>query len=325
MKASTIYAFFVTTWISISLPRAMSYVYKAKPPFPLVSQRTNFCPAMQMVLNGTLDMTNFLRGKTITVGYANNSLATSPQFFTFNATTGLPNNGFFYNLWMQIAAQGGFSINWVMMPPSKASQSLAVYASKYAPYVDFFPYRSISDVAARREIGIGYTSVVLPFLFYLWVRDESTTVPNIWSFTIPFSPQLWGLTFATLFFTGILLSVLRYISRRTGKVGSKLNSNIVMDMFEGLNAFASKKPEESTQDLPLMIIALGVNFLLFIVVATYLANLAFALTAKTVVPIGLTSMDDANTKGMLSLCHPVVLMVTVSMLFIKTSLCFIHT
>ena len=40
-----------------------------------------------------------------------------------------------------LAQVGGFQVNWVMMPPMIASQSLATYATRYAPYVDFFPYR----------------------------------------------------------------------------------------------------------------------------------------------------------------------------------------
>ena len=115
--------------------------------------RTNLCPQMNSLINGTVTAANVLRGATIKVAIT----YTSPSFnLLVSNLTGQPYGGYYYNVQQQLASRAGVNLQYVVVPPYPGlPMSYTMWMKKILKYVDMLGDAAYSDTVDRRASGLG--------------------------------------------------------------------------------------------------------------------------------------------------------------------------
>ena len=152
---------------------------KMKPMIPtypatLNLTRTNLCPQMNGLINGTVTAANVLRGATIRVAIT----YTTPSFnLLVSNLTGQPYGGYYYNIQQQLAARAGVNLQYVIVPPYPGPpMSYNTWMTKILKYVDMLGDSAYSDTVDRRASGFGNNHVSL--LFYTLQRIFTHLLPS---------------------------------------------------------------------------------------------------------------------------------------------------
>ena len=265
--------------------------------------RGNWCNLLQNVSAGLVSIENALQGQTITIGVVSNSQVNSAAMMTYNTTTGAPNGGFLYTIWMTAAQMQGFSISWVTIPTRTSSQSDTTWLQQYISKVDFMS-NVYTDTTQRESLGIGFTPTIVELSHLLVVPQRYVKVMNLWNFAMPFSNELWGLLFATLVLNGFVYWLVQDNSPRSHE--DELTTSPAEKpptfseiMFMSILSFPADKRliRAGKQNIKTMLLNMGFSFLCMILAASYLANLASTLVTPTLPVLDLQSIDDANAQG----------------------------
>lgn len=252
-------------------------------------KRTDFCPAMSSVATGRLAIWNALSGMVISVGVEAPGQA-DPAYMTFNTTSGFPTGGYFYSVLNRLAAAGNFKIQWVQMPSKPDSQGLGDYAKQITPAVDIHAGRSITDTDANRLKGLDFSAQITD-ANQIFVAPQGPNVEDsTWSFAKPFVSDLWGVIIAFSCCHGVIMYLFR--ESKVEKFQDYIYSSV------GKMVGAS---ELNSKHFHIQLLTVSYNFCIFIIIASYTANLAtFLIQSTTYVP-SIQSIDEAN-KGNLKIC-----------------------
>ena len=116
---------------------------------------------------------------------------------------------------------------------------------------------------------------------------------QLWQFGVPFSGTLWILSIFIFIFNGLLLWLFRPPYRS--------DENVFYFLYRSVNAFAGEKIEDD-HNLPSMIATIGYNFLLLVLLSSYVANLAAVLiSSSSSTTLSVNSFQEASDKG-LTIC-----------------------
>ena len=172
-------------------------------PAALNMTRTNRCPQMNSLINGTVTAANVLRGATIRIAIT----YTTPSFnLLVSNLTGQPYGGFYYNVQQQLAARAGVNIQYIVVPPYPGlPMSYNTWMMKILKYVDMLGDAAYSDTVDRRASGIGFTRGVIDQSLVMATSTLRTNNKvDFFSFLAPFSNNLWGYFAGVIFFNGIV-------------------------------------------------------------------------------------------------------------------------
>jgi len=239
---------------------------------------------MSYVVTGKLAIWNALKGLVINVGVEPPGQADA-AFLTFNTTSGYPNGGYFYSVWTRLASAGGFTINWVQMPPKSDSQTLGAYALQMIPMVDVHAGRFISDTSANRLKGIDFSAQVTDANQVFVTSQGPVVADNTWSFALPFENSLWGVIVAFLLAHGVILWIFR-----------EPNERFQDFLYTSTGKFVGATDVEPKM-LHTQLLSVAFCFCIFIFLASYTANLATFLIAQTSYAPAIQSLEMADAMG----------------------------
>jgi hypothetical protein len=276
--------------------------------------QTNFCARQLGVFNGSVAFAEALSGLTINLGLRVPN-QTDPAWVSYSPE-GLPEGGFFYKTWMAIAANSGFNIQWVMPPYQPYQQGDTAKLQQILPHMDFYIGTWHSDTTTRRLLGMGFIPIVDASLVLVGVQNPPAESASFWNFAAPFSNQLWGCLFALLLTNGVFMwffiraEVAEEIffdrvkgiavSGKTGEERSWIKAHEFQHfldiMYRSILSFAVNGRLKANS-YKSMILNLVFSFVLLILAASYIANLATNLITAGLPSTTLASIDDANAKG----------------------------
>lgn len=287
------------------------YSYKITPIFP-ASNRTNFCGRAQAVLNNSLSLYKSLTGMkgkinptfsrtnmchlqltlaiSISVTVAIHEL--TPNFYTnVSGNTGQPTKGFMYYIQNQIASRGGFKFQYVLVPGLPTGMSWTGRLPQILSHLDLYGNNWYSDTIDRRQARIGFTqSIVDASLVLITVETIDKTETTFWSFLKPFTFELWAVIVAVVIFNGIFHWII------DPHEGLSLFRSVYLSIGT-LTAVEGMAPEKALGS----ILNIGYSFFALITIATYTANLASTLITAQKPSVQVSSIDDANNRG-LAIC-----------------------
>jgi len=153
------------------------------------------------------DLSQALKGMTITIAYVNNA---PPQSYTYN-TDGVPSGGFLYDIFNQSAKIGGFNIKWVLTPQQGAASD-DIYLANITSQYDAVAKASF-DTIARRLKGVSFTPPLVDASLTLIINSQINHKPYVikLSFLDPFGYDLWGGIVAAIAFHALM----QYFLNRT--------------------------------------------------------------------------------------------------------------
>ena len=142
---------FLVSLVGAQVPKMTQMI----PVYPalLNMTRTNLCPQLNNLMNGTINTANVLRGTTIRIAIT----YTTPAFnLLVSNLTGQPYGGYYYNVQQQLASRAGFNIQYVLVPPYPGPpMSYNTWMTKILKYVDLLGDAGYSDTVDRRAAGMG--------------------------------------------------------------------------------------------------------------------------------------------------------------------------
>lgn len=266
------------------------------PPQPLpyyaavypTTNRTNLCDRMTKLENGSINIADALRGATIKVAIVYDT--TSFNMMISNET-GKPFGGFMFNLQQQIAARGGFNIDYTVVPsfPTKP-QEYRFYLKKILRYVDMLGNRGYADTVTQRADGIGFMrGIVDQSLVLITQSPVINNKVDFFSFLTPFSNTLWAWFAGVIFFNGFVHYFVDPfdIPNTTKKTPFYRMFYLSFGTFTNVESLASSTASGN-------ILYTGYGFFILIMVASYTANLASSLVTNQQNSVTVTSITHAN-------------------------------
>lgn len=255
--------------------------------------RGNFCPELFAFLNKSVSLESALKGRVITIGI-NPPSASNAFYMKVNASSGLPNGGFMYRVQDMLASQGGFTIKYVQVP-TRGTDDFVTFFTKICPRIDFYGPSWYADTVDRRIRRIGFTNNIVDASLYLVTTQTIKSEYNLWSFTAPFSNELWGLIVVILFFNSIISWMFR-----NADSGDESDVPYIEYLFFSFLSFTTiDSSQERCKNSKSMVLNLGLCFWVLVLGASYTANLASVLIANSMPVAGLIDIEDANLKGAL--------------------------
>lgn len=119
-----------------------------------------------------------------------------------SVVTGNPISGFDYSIQQIIAARGGFTFNYVVIPDPVGSYTS--WLGEVTSHVDLVASDWYSDTITRRQLGINFSQQIVDASLVLVTVQEVSVQLNIMSFLIPFDNGLWGCIILLTFVNGII-------------------------------------------------------------------------------------------------------------------------
>ena len=246
----------------------------------------NWCPTMAKVMSKQVSLINSLKGQLVTFGVEQSGQADF-AYFTFNTTSGYPNGGYFYDLINQLSSAGGFSVEYRQAPLKSDSQTNQQYALAVTPAVDVHAGRWLSDTASNRLAGLDFTTQLNDASQILVSPSGPALADNTWGFAQPFTNQLWGIIVCFLAVHSLFGAMFKDRSERAQDY-----------IYWHFGKFAGATDPDGEKQIHMQLLDLAFCFVIFILMASYTANLAtFLIATVTIVPT-VTSLDQANAASM---------------------------
>jgi len=287
--------------------------------------RTNYCTQAQRFYNYRSKnqsdfLSNSLKGLNITIGI--DAPTYSDPFFMQLDNQGNPIGGFMYQIQQNLAAIGGFHIQYVQMPP-QGSMDETTYYMQILNYVDFYGGSPQADNPASRAQGIDFTFKVADASLFI-VDAAKVHTSDIWYWSKPFEPSLWAVCLSVCFLSGIIEYLIRETEEeeeekekgeKKAERGEKteeveedeeeeeeMPDDWTRYMFYSFMTFSTTDPESGrAKNDQSRLAALGISFFCLILTATYTAKLAEQIIDQNA-PIDVLSSITAAQEAHSLLC-----------------------
>lgn len=259
--------------------------------------RQNWCALRDLYMNGTRSPWTILKDQTVYFGvdpWAQDNIGSGAYLF-INESTGYPLSGQSVDVINELSAKMGFKAQWVnLLDTPKMDGYFTPYLGSAVKFVDIYATDQFWDTQIRRGLNIGRLPPLgIDAIELVATQGSVVTELELWAFGIPFSSELWMVMVAVLVVNGFLLRLFRPPEQAELTVWHYL--------YTSLNAFAGEKLE-ADHNIFAMILTIGFNFMLLILVSSYVANLAAVLiTTSTSSVLSVNSFQEAVDKG-LPLC-----------------------
>ena len=291
------------------------------------STKSRLCSLLVPWINGTSSPLNLLKGQVISIAVNSD---TSPYLMTFDEQTKQPNGGVMFALHKEIARRGGWGgIKYVLTPAMSSFPSTTAYLLAILPYVDFYGGGPRYASAARRSLGIGFTSKVDDNSMTLVGLQNNQAKPyKLWGFLEPLADFVWLTVVAVCIVYALFHYLFEWIERRVivpgGGGGSNVDAGTVSGEgnVAGSKSFARVDGEEyeltvgnalyqAFADLALAdssmqpsawstrLLRIGYIAFLYVIIASYTAALAGSLITSASFSTSVTTITDASAKGQL--------------------------
>lgn len=260
------------------------------------SLRQNLCPVFLQYLNVTYDAVtaeNALKGYTLDV--AVNPDADPSMMYFASPTASAPSGGFLYTVQQELARRGGFKIRYVKTMPTSAFLSTEDYLLAVLPSVSIYGGAPVTDTAVRRDLVMDFTTKVIDNSVVMVTTQDFYKSSSYWEFSKPFAPLLWLMLVCVFFYHGLLFYVTeRFLSvEKIQEVEKGPRLSLVQSMFESYGV--TGEPEPTTVASGVLKIAF--SYFVYVMLATYIANLANLYIDNMHPEIPITSIDDANLQN----------------------------
>ena len=139
--------------------------------------------------NTQVNARSALKGMNIKVGV---NLDADPAMMYIPQGQYIPSDGLLYQIQQEIARRGEFTLNYVLVDQLGKFQSTDDFLKAIAPQCDIYGAGVVTDTAHRRNEGIDFTVGVLDNSVLMATTVSIGRSSDLWAFTLPFLPQLWG-------------------------------------------------------------------------------------------------------------------------------------
>jgi hypothetical protein len=241
---------------------------------------------MAKVMSKQVSLINSLKGQVVTFGVEQSGQADF-AYFTFNTTSGYPKGGYFYDLINQLSSAGGFSVEYRQAPLKSDSQTNQQYALAVTPAVDVHAGRWIADTAGNRQAGLDFSTELNDASQVLVSPSGPALADNTWGFAQPFTNQLWGIIVCFLAVHSLFGAMFKDKSERAQDY-----------IYWHFGKFAGAADPDGEKQIHMQLLDLAFCFVIFILMASYTANLATFLIATVSIVPSVTSLDQANAASM---------------------------
>lgn len=145
----------------------------------------------------------------------------------------------------------------------------------------------------RRVAGLGFFAGLVDSslqLVTIQTVKKASFSTILWQFLLPFSHELWILIAVLLVVNGLAF----WLFNRTP--GEKFSFDALFNsVYNSIGTFTGGGSLEATKRISYPV-NLGFSFFIFILAASYTANLASFLVSSNTPSVGLKSIDDANAR-----------------------------
>ena len=274
--------------------------------------RTDFCGRAAALANASISLPQALAGMKVVVGIPIKGL--NPLFMIAN-TTGkaigdfvVPSGGYNYNVQQTLQNLAGFEFVFKIIPASTSFKSSTAYLAAMTQQVDFVAHTWYSDNPFRRSIGLQFTDAIVDAsLTLVTLQGDSVVTVSIFNFFAPFTIELWWLIIGTIAVNGCVRFWMEFkgwnVRTRFGDEKLMPFSTFVQYLYQSFASFTFGEDSMKGDDRFLSsVMAGGMSFLMLVVTASYVANLAAILSTQSTPTYLVSSMHDANTRKA-TLCY----------------------
>ncbi|KAI9031340.1 hypothetical protein DFJ74DRAFT_655371 [Hyaloraphidium curvatum] len=259
---------------------------------PVRAQMTSFCPVYERWRADGGDLKLALQGLSPTMAVFRSSGAAYMK-----VTEQGPQSGFLYDILEKIARSGRFSWNYTLIPDQLPEQTDDLWFANVTRNFDSVA-RVGWDTSIRRSLGLAFTpGIIDASVIMIANRDtdltEQTTNFVIWMY--PFTWELWGAVLGALVLHALAQLAMEHLYfdgwkpriRHWNAVENYLY--LSFSNFTGTDALQANKRTSRA-------LLLVFSFVVFVIVASYAANLTSALLLANSTSLKIIDMSDANMK-----------------------------
>ena len=209
-----------------------------------------------------------------------------------------PNGGVLYLLQKEIARRGGFKLGYVLVDNYGNFQNSEDFLHTILPKCDIYGGMAISDTSRRRDLTVDFTTRVLDNSIILITTSKYDNSFSLWYPFDPFEPILWLVIVLLAIFHAFYFYFTEqfYSIEKDEEVEGQatyLPLTLVDSVYDSLGLGGDPEPQTIASSL----VKLGYGFFIFVMIASYGANLAniYIQNQKQVLPM--TSIADANDRN----------------------------
>lgn len=281
-------------------------------PFTNTTHRTVVCDRFTRYANGSTDIRDLLEGLELSVGIVDQG---NDIFFRLNRSDPDPNNwninktdpGIFVRILDELASRGKFSWreSFAYVQPPRTNETNPATGMNYT-WTDVlldsvsrydFSFAEWVHNQERRRLGISFpagwfdASTIL-----VQGKVEQTSNFDVAAFLLPFVPEVWYLSCAVIFFSGVVYWILDKIEFPKAKIDT-----VAFDLFFQTLTITQHHIYDTANTHAKRLFGFSTAFWSLVLAAAYTANLATVLVAEQR-PVILAETLDEVEQAKLPLC-----------------------
>jgi Ligand-gated ion channel len=166
---------------------------------------------------------------------------------------------------------------------------------------DIYGANVVPETSTRRNFPIDFTTRVLDASVILVARSTRNRSTNLYAYLDPFAPTLWACIVGVVFLHGVAFYLFeRYASSSKTEQISTGRLNLFQSLIFGIMTFFDGDVDHCEVNSPSSgVLTLGYSIFVFIMIASYSANLANILIKAQQLNSPFQSIDDADAKSSL--------------------------